>query len=68
MVDREEIKDAMTVIALLHAARRHAADKGPSASLAPSAARSTYSKYASRAALGRRLASRPSRPRARVLG
>src|SRR5262249_19760369 len=35
------------------------AEKGPSASLAPSAARSTYRKYASRAAVGRRLASGP---------
>src|SRR5712692_3208676 len=34
-------------------------DKGPSAALAPSAARSTYSEYASRAALGRRLAAGP---------
>src|SRR5436309_7236008 len=34
-------------------------DKGPSAALAPSAARSTYRKYASRAALGRRLAAGP---------
>src|SRR4029450_12033055 len=36
---------------------RHAqaADKGPSASLAPSAARSTYREYASRATFGRRL-------------
>jgi micrococcal nuclease len=32
-------------------------EKGPSASLAPSAARSTYREYASRAAFGRRLAS-----------
>jgi micrococcal nuclease len=31
-------------------------EKGPSASLAPSATRSTYREYASRAALGRRLA------------
>src|SRR6266566_3281686 len=38
---------------------RQAAEKGPSASLAPSAARSTYRKYASRAAVGRRLASGP---------
>src|SRR6266446_1936344 len=36
-----------------------AADKGPSASLAPSAARSTYREYASRAAVGRRLAAGP---------
>jgi len=36
-----------------------AAEKGPSASLAPSAARSTYREYASRAPLGRRLASGP---------
>ena len=36
-----------------------AAEKGPSASLAPSVARSTYSKYASRATVGRRLASGP---------
>src|SRR6185436_111379 len=36
-----------------------AAEKGPSASLAPSAARSTYREYASHAALGRRLASGP---------
>ncbi len=35
------------------------ADKGPSASLAPSAARSTYREYASRAALRRRLAAGP---------
>src|SRR5438093_13495789 len=34
-------------------------EKGPSAALAPSAARSTYSEYASRAALGRRLAAGP---------
>src|SRR5213594_3056749 len=34
-------------------------DKGPSASLAPSAARSTYREYASRAAVGRRLAAGP---------
>src|SRR5439155_4906027 len=34
-------------------------DKGPSAALAPSAARSTYREYASRAALGRRLAAGP---------
>src|SRR6185369_12594851 len=34
-------------------------DKGPSASLAPSAAGSTYSKYASPAAFGRRLAAGP---------
>ena len=36
-----------------------AAEKGPSASLAPSAARSTYNEYASRAAVGRRLAAGP---------
>ena len=36
-----------------------AAEKGPSASLAPLAARSTYREYASRAAGGRRLASGP---------
>src|SRR5207237_1705647 len=36
-----------------------AAEKGPAASLAPSAARSTYKEYASRAAVGRRLASGP---------
>jgi ADP-ribose pyrophosphatase len=43
MVERGEIKDSMTVIAVLHAARRRSQDaqKGPSASLAPSAARST---------------------------
>src|SRR5215475_13146381 len=41
------------------AVNRQEAAKGPSASLAPSAARSTYSKYASRAAVGRRLASGP---------
>src|SRR4029450_8680015 len=34
-------------------------DKGPSASLAPSTAGSTYRKYASPAAIGRRLASGP---------
>src|SRR5215470_11277961 len=34
-------------------------DKGPSASLPPSPARSTYREYASRAAIGRRLASGP---------
>jgi hypothetical protein len=34
-------------------------DKGPSASLAPSTARSTYREYASRAAIGRRLAAEP---------
>src|SRR5207245_2184531 len=38
---------------------RYSDDKGPSASLAPSAARSTYREYASRAALGRRLAAGP---------
>ena len=38
---------------------KQAAEKGPSASLAPSAARSTYGEYASRAADGRRLASGP---------
>ena len=41
---------------------RHAlagGEKGSSASLAPSAARSTYREYASRAAFGRRLASEP---------
>ena len=37
-----------------------AADEGPSASLAPSAAGSTYSEYASPAAFGRRLAYGPS--------
>src|SRR6202008_3837943 len=36
-----------------------AADKGPSASLAPSAAGSTYDKYASPAVFGRRLAAGP---------
>src|SRR5712692_3749209 len=36
-----------------------AAERGPSASLAPLAARSTYREYASRAAGGRRLASGP---------
>ena len=36
-----------------------APEKGPSASLAPSAARSTYREYASRAAVGRRLATGP---------
>src|SRR5260370_25285547 len=36
-----------------------AAEKGPSASLAPSAAGSTYREYASPAAFGRRLASGP---------
>jgi hypothetical protein len=36
-----------------------AAEKGPSASLAPSATRSTYGKYASRVAFGRRLAAGP---------
>ena len=35
------------------------AERGPSASLAPSSARSPYSKYGSRAAIGRRLASGP---------
>jgi hypothetical protein len=35
------------------------AERGPSASLAPSAARSTYWKYASRGTFGRRLASGP---------
>ncbi len=35
------------------------AEKGPSASLAPSVARSTYREYASRATFGRRLASGP---------
>ena len=40
-------------------ARHQAAEKGPSASLAPSAARSTYRQYASRAAFGRRLAAGP---------
>ncbi len=39
------------------------ADKGPSASLVPSAARSTYRKYASRASFGRRLAAGPFSPR-----
>ena len=39
--------------------RAPAAEKGPSASLAPLAARSTYREYASRAAGGRRLASGP---------
>src|SRR4029077_12832994 len=38
------------------------ADKGPSASLAPSVARSTYREYASRAAFGRRLAADPFSP------
>src|SRR4029077_20114829 len=38
---------------------QQAAEKGPSASLSPSAARSTYREYASRAAFGRRLASGP---------
>src|SRR5439155_17413282 len=38
------------------------AEKGPSASLAPSAARSTYREYASRAAIGRRLAAGPFSP------
>jgi hypothetical protein len=36
-----------------------AAEKGPSASLAPSTAGSTYREYASPAAFGRRLASGP---------
>ena len=39
--------------------RSQAAQKGPSASLAPSSARSTYREYASRAVVGRRLASGP---------
>src|SRR6185369_15141955 len=39
-----------------------AADKGPSASLAPSAAGSTYGKYASPPAFGRRLAAGPFSP------
>ena len=39
--------------------RRSSDDKGPSASLAPSAAGSTYRKYASPAAFGRRLAAGP---------
>src|SRR5262245_46128761 len=39
--------------------RTRGGDKGPSASLAPSAARSTYIEYASRAAFGRRLAAGP---------
>ena len=38
---------------------QQAAEKGPSASLAPSTARSTYREYASRAVVGRRLASGP---------
>ncbi|MCI0548542.1 MAG: MoaD/ThiS family protein [Candidatus Rokubacteria bacterium] len=37
-------------------------DKGPSASLAPSAGRSTYREYASRPAVGRRLAAGPLSP------
>src|SRR5207245_7247313 len=41
------------------ASGRQANDNGPSASLAPSAARSTYREYASRAAFGRRLAAGP---------
>src|SRR5262249_4028250 len=44
---------------LTYATREQAAEKGPSASLPPSAARSTYREYASRAAFGRRLASDP---------
>ena len=43
----------------LHRDARESEDKGPSASLAPSAAGSTYSKYASPAAIGRRLAAGP---------
>jgi len=49
--------EAFADVAAQAAAR--AADKGTSASLAPSAARSTYGKYASRAAFGRCLASVP---------
>ena len=41
-------------------------DKGPSAWLAPSAARSTYREYAWRAAIGRRLAAEPSLRSSRV--
>src|SRR6185369_16428881 len=44
------------------------ADKGPSASLAPSTAGSTYGKYASPAAFGRRLASGPFSPSCSVCG
>ena len=43
-------------------AKASGVDKGPSASLAPSAARSTYREYASRAAFRRRLASDPFSP------
>src|SRR6185295_18944099 len=39
--------------------RRESDEKGPSASLTPSTARSTYREYASRAAIGRRLAAGP---------
>ena len=42
---------------------RSRADKGPSASLAPSIVRSTYRKYASRAIFWRRLAAGPFSPR-----
>ena len=41
---------------------QQSADKGPTASLAPSIARSTYRKYASRAIFGRRLAAGPFSP------
>src|SRR4030095_1236663 len=43
-------------------AKASGGDKGPSASLAPSAARSTYREYASRAAFRRRLVSGPFSP------
>ena len=46
--------------ARLALADRESDDKGPSASLAPSTAGSTYSKYTSPAAFGRRLAAGPS--------
>ena len=49
-------------------AKASGGDKGPSASLAPSAARSTYREYASRAAFRRRLASDPFSPTDKVCG
>jgi CubicO group peptidase (beta-lactamase class C family) len=51
--------DALWAAVVSRLGGSQAAEKGPSASLAPSAARSTYREYASRAAVGRRLASGP---------
>src|SRR6266704_3698660 len=54
------MKSAMTCSgASTPSACKQSDGKGPSAALAPSAARSTYSEYASRAAVGRRLAAGP---------